>query len=54
MLKRRVSPIATACSRPTIASGATGSRTSAHHYRYLYNVLRFVHEAKGIKDRGST
>ncbi|WP_374846751.1 putative phage abortive infection protein [Brucella ciceri] len=24
----------------------------AHYYRYLYNVLRFVHEAKGIKDRG--
>lgn len=24
----------------------------AHYYRYLYNVLRFVHEAKGIEDRG--
>jgi hypothetical protein len=24
----------------------------AHYYRYLYNVLRFVHEAQGIKDRG--
>ena len=23
----------------------------AHYYRYLYNVLRFVHEAKGIEDR---
>lgn len=24
----------------------------AHYYRYLYNVLRFVHEAQGIEDRG--
>ncbi|EJT06818.1 putative phage abortive infection protein [Rhizobium sp. CCGE 510] len=23
----------------------------AHYYRYLYNVLRFVHESKGIEDR---
>jgi hypothetical protein len=24
----------------------------AHYYRYLYNVFRFVHESKGIEDRG--
>nr|WP_246711030.1 putative phage abortive infection protein [Mesorhizobium sp. RMAD-H1] len=23
----------------------------AHYYRYLYNVLRFVHESKGIEDK---